>query len=164
MTKSTWRDDLRWPPSNRNGGRDQIGIGGRDRRNLQGVALDPSAFTNLAANLSAACHAPGVTMRARQQLLRTLITDIIVDVDEDAREVILTCSTFGKLAMDRVKTWQQVYDFWFPGTDGLDDPDIHRELFSWWFEGGSNGELAQFAETLAAARNCELDDWLRSPW
>jgi excisionase family DNA binding protein len=55
-----------------------------------GVALDPSAFTNLAANLSAAWHAPGVTMRARQQLLRTLITDIIVDVDEDARDVILT--------------------------------------------------------------------------
>src|SRR6201746_1239355 len=55
-----------------------------------GVALDPSAFTNLAANLSAAWNAPGVTMRARQQLLRTLITDIIVDVDEDARDVILT--------------------------------------------------------------------------
>jgi DNA invertase Pin-like site-specific DNA recombinase len=55
-----------------------------------GVALDPSAFTNLAANLSAAWHATGVTMRARQQLFRTLITDIIVDVDEDARDVILT--------------------------------------------------------------------------
>jgi uncharacterized protein (DUF924 family) len=66
--------------------------------------------------------------------------------------------------MNGVKTWQQVYDFWFPGTVGLDDPDTHRELFSWWFEGGSNGELAQFAETLAAARNGELDDWLRSPW
>ena len=29
-------------------------------------------------------------MRARQQLLRTLITDIIVDVDDDARDVVLT--------------------------------------------------------------------------
>ena len=54
------------------------------------ITFDPNAFTNLAENLSAAWNAPGVTMRARQQLLRTLITDIIVDVDDDARDVILT--------------------------------------------------------------------------
>ena len=54
------------------------------------LEVDPSAFTNLADNLSAAWHAPNVTMRARQQLLRTLIADIIVDVDDDAREVVLT--------------------------------------------------------------------------
>src|ERR1700722_6011796 len=54
------------------------------------VKVDPSAFTNLADNLSAAWNAPGVTMRARQQLLRTLITDIVVDVDDDARDVVLT--------------------------------------------------------------------------
>jgi DNA invertase Pin-like site-specific DNA recombinase len=52
------------------------------------IKVDPSAFTNLADNLSAAWHAPNVTMRARQQLLRTLIADIIVDVD--ARDVVLT--------------------------------------------------------------------------
>jgi Recombinase zinc beta ribbon domain len=54
------------------------------------ITVDPKAFTNLTDNLSAAWNAPGVTMRARQQLLRTLITDIIVDVDDDARDVILT--------------------------------------------------------------------------
>jgi len=54
------------------------------------ITVDPNAFTNLADNLSAAWNAPGVTMRARQQLLRTLITDIIVDVDDDARDVVLT--------------------------------------------------------------------------
>jgi excisionase family DNA binding protein len=54
------------------------------------VTVDPDAFANLADNLLAAWNAPGVTMRARQQLLRTLITDIIVDVDDDAREVVLT--------------------------------------------------------------------------
>ena len=54
------------------------------------VEIDPSAFTDLADNLSAAWNAPGVTMRARQQLLRALITDIIVDVDDEAREVVLT--------------------------------------------------------------------------
>jgi hypothetical protein len=54
------------------------------------VKVDPIAFTNLADNLSTAWNAPGVTMRARQQLLRTLITEIVVDVDDDARDVVLT--------------------------------------------------------------------------
>ena len=57
---------------------------------LSDIKVDPGAFTNLADNLSTAWNAPGVTMRARQQLLRTLITDIIVDVDDEARDVVLT--------------------------------------------------------------------------
>lgn len=55
---------------------------------------DPPAatpdFVALAEDLNAAWNAPGVTMRARQRLLRALVTDIIADVDEQAREVILT--------------------------------------------------------------------------
>ena len=47
-------------------------------------------FTGLANDLNAAWNAPGVTMRARQRLLRALVTEIIADVDEKAREVILT--------------------------------------------------------------------------
>jgi excisionase family DNA binding protein len=54
------------------------------------VEVDPNAFPDLADNLSAAWNAPGVTMRVRQQLLRALIADIIVDVDEEARDVVLT--------------------------------------------------------------------------
>jgi excisionase family DNA binding protein len=54
------------------------------------VRVDLDAFANLANNLSAAWNAPDVTMRARQQLLRTLIADIIVDVDDDVRDVVLT--------------------------------------------------------------------------
>jgi len=54
------------------------------------INVSPDAFSDLANNLSAAWDAPGVTMRARQQLVRTLITEIIVDVDDEAREVILT--------------------------------------------------------------------------
>src|SRR5258706_5978454 len=54
------------------------------------IEVDPNAFTNLADNLSTAWHAPGVSMRARQQLLRALIADIIVDVDDEARDVLLT--------------------------------------------------------------------------
>lgn len=47
-------------------------------------------FAGLAEDLHAAWNAPGVTMRTRQQLVRALIVDIVADVDETAREVILT--------------------------------------------------------------------------
>jgi excisionase family DNA binding protein len=47
-------------------------------------------FAGLADDLDAAWNAPGVTMRARQRLLRALVTDIIADINEAAREVILT--------------------------------------------------------------------------
>jgi DNA invertase Pin-like site-specific DNA recombinase len=60
---------------------------------VQSPSSDASAapdFTRLAEDLDAAWNAPGVTMRARQQLVRALVTDIIVDVDEARREVILT--------------------------------------------------------------------------
>jgi DNA invertase Pin-like site-specific DNA recombinase len=46
-------------------------------------------FTDLAADLSAAWTAPTTTMRARQRLVRALIKDIIVDVDDATREVVL---------------------------------------------------------------------------
>jgi len=53
-------------------------------------ATAPPDFTGLAGDLDAAWNAPGVTMRARQRLLRALVTEIIADVDEAAREVVLT--------------------------------------------------------------------------
>ena len=53
-------------------------------------AADAPDFAGLAEDLSSAWNAPGVTMRARQRPLRALVTDIIADVDEKAREVILT--------------------------------------------------------------------------
>lgn len=56
----------------------------------QAIEVAPDAFANLAGELSAAWNAPKVSMRARQQLLRTLITDIIANVDDETREVILT--------------------------------------------------------------------------
>ena len=47
-------------------------------------------LSGLAEDLAAAWNAPGVTMRSRQQLLRTLIKDIVADVDDARREVVLT--------------------------------------------------------------------------
>jgi hypothetical protein len=56
----------------------------------ESIEVDQNAFTNLADDLSAAWNAPSVSMRARQQLLRALIIDIIVNVDDEARDVVLT--------------------------------------------------------------------------
>ena len=47
-------------------------------------------FTAIAEDLEAAWNAPGVTMRSRQQLVRTLIAEIIVNYDASAREIVLT--------------------------------------------------------------------------
>lgn len=44
----------------------------------------------LAQDLATAWDAPGVTMRTRQQLLRSLVKEIIADVDEQTREIVLT--------------------------------------------------------------------------
>jgi excisionase family DNA binding protein len=52
-------------------------------------ALDTSTLAGLAEDLSAAWNAPGTSPRTRQRLVRALITDIVADVDEATREVVL---------------------------------------------------------------------------
>jgi excisionase family DNA binding protein len=58
-----------------------------------GRAPDPATpapdLTGLSTDLTQAWAAPGTSMRARQRLVRTLIVDIVADVDEAAREVVL---------------------------------------------------------------------------
>ena len=53
------------------------------------AAIEHPDFSGLADDLAAAWSAPGVTTRVRQQLLRTLVNDIVVDVDEHTREIVL---------------------------------------------------------------------------
>ncbi|QUT05569.1 hypothetical protein KFK14_21845 [Sphingobium phenoxybenzoativorans] len=62
----------------------------RPTENLATIEVHPGAFANMAENLSAAWNASDVTMHARQQMLRALIADIIVDVDDEVRDVVLT--------------------------------------------------------------------------
>jgi DNA invertase Pin-like site-specific DNA recombinase len=47
-------------------------------------------FAGIAEDLEAAWNAPGVTMRSRQQLVRALIADIIVNYEVNSREIVLT--------------------------------------------------------------------------
>ena len=55
---------------------------------------DPQAdipdLASLATDLKTAWHAPGVTMRSRQRIVRALIADIFADVDDEGHNVILT--------------------------------------------------------------------------
>lgn len=53
-------------------------------------SITPPDLTGLAQDLAAAWEAPGVTMRTRQQLLRAIVKDIVADVDDATREVVLT--------------------------------------------------------------------------
>jgi excisionase family DNA binding protein len=46
-------------------------------------------LTGIAENLEAAWKNTNVTMRCRQQLVRALVNEIIVDIDEAAREIVL---------------------------------------------------------------------------
>lgn len=56
----------------------------------QTQSLEKPDLAGLAEDLAVAWNAPGVTMRRRQQLLRTLVKDIVADVDDTTREVVLT--------------------------------------------------------------------------
>ena len=51
---------------------------------------DTPDLAGLAADLKAAWHAPSVTMRSRQRIVRALIANIIADVNDKAQHVILT--------------------------------------------------------------------------
>ena len=64
---------------------------------MRSPSPQPSApnLAGLADDLKAAWSAPGVSMRVRQRLVRTLIAGIVADVDEEAREVLLTIHWVG---------------------------------------------------------------------
>jgi hypothetical protein len=55
------------------------------------AASPPSAETllTLAADLEAAWNAPATTTRTKQRLVRTLLEEIVIDVDDASREVVL---------------------------------------------------------------------------
>jgi hypothetical protein len=67
----------------------------RPNERRETVEINPGAFADLADNLSAAWNAPSVITRAKQRLLRALIVNIVVDVDDQAREVVLTIHWLG---------------------------------------------------------------------
>jgi hypothetical protein len=55
------------------------------------LSAEPSPdLEGLAQDLTTAWDAPGVTMRTRQQLLRALVKEIIADIDDETREIVLT--------------------------------------------------------------------------
>jgi DNA invertase Pin-like site-specific DNA recombinase len=53
------------------------------------AAMPKPDFTGIAEDLESAWKTPSVTMRTRQQLLRTLVNEITAHLDEEAREIVL---------------------------------------------------------------------------
>ncbi len=57
----------------------------------QALSAEPSPdIGGLAQDFTTTWDAPGVTMRTRQQLLRALVKEIIADIDDETREIVLT--------------------------------------------------------------------------
>ena len=52
-------------------------------------AVDRNALLSLATDLKVVWNAPGTDMRTKQRILRALVEEIVVDVDEQSREIIL---------------------------------------------------------------------------
>lgn len=102
-------------------------------------SLDPSILNGLAQDLKAAWDAPTVSMRVRQQLLRTLIEDIVADVDDATREIVLVVHWKGgrhtELRVKKPKT----------GEHGAKTSDealaIIREMAGRWSDGSIAASL-----------------------
>jgi len=60
-----------------------------DRKQMRAADDVRPDFAGLADDLSAAWKTPRTTMRTRQRLVRALITEIVVDIDEAAGEIVL---------------------------------------------------------------------------
>jgi excisionase family DNA binding protein len=59
------------------------------QRAAAGAPAPEADLESLAGDLEAAWDAPGTTMRTRQRLVRTLIEDILTDLDEATGEIVL---------------------------------------------------------------------------
>lgn len=71
---------------------------------LPAATPDPSVLQSLALNLENAWTSPSTPPRIRQQLVRMLIREIVVDVDDTSREVVLVIHWKGGLHSEhRVK-------------------------------------------------------------
>jgi hypothetical protein len=107
-------------------------------------------FAGLAHDLEAAWNAPGVTMRTRQRLLRALVTDIVADVDDATREVVLTIHwRGGQHSQLRVRKPKS-------GEHGCRTPDdalaVMRTMATRWRAGGRAGHCCARAKRSPVSR------------
>lgn len=57
---------------------------------LRRPTIDRAALMALASDLPAAWNAPGADMRTRQRLARILVQEVLIDLDDQANQVVLT--------------------------------------------------------------------------
>lgn len=94
------------------------------------VKVDRDLLVSLASDLQTAWDAPSSTMRTKQQLVRTLIREIVVDVDDSNREVILILHWHGgqhsELRVQKPKTGEH------RRRTGAEAEGIIREMAAKW--------------------------------
>src|SRR5262245_3403896 len=74
----------------------------------------------------------------------------------------LGAAILGDFAVHNTPDWRTVLDFWFPLGLSADAKRL-REMFFWWFGGGSNAALGQFTPLVSAATAGRLEDWRTAP-
>src|SRR5208337_260995 len=51
--------------------------------------IDPAALTSLGANLDTVWSAPTTDARLKKRIVRTLIQEVVADIDDDASEIVI---------------------------------------------------------------------------
>ena len=59
------------------------------------AVIDPATFTTLAANLRTIWAAPTTEARLKKRIVRTLIQEVVADVDQEANEIVLIIHWIG---------------------------------------------------------------------
>ena len=68
---------------------DYLTVGGRKISKSSGVTIDPAALALLGANLKMVWSAPTTDARLKKRIVRTLIHEVVADIDDDASEIVI---------------------------------------------------------------------------
>ncbi len=97
---------------------------------LRRPTIDREALMALASDLPAAWNAPGTDMRTRQRLARILVQEVLIDLDDQANQVVLTIHWIGgrhsEVRVSRVRTGR------YPGEGHPSAVESMRKLGGHW--------------------------------
>ena len=103
---------------------------GLDAERASRPAIDRGALMDLARDLPAVWNAPGTTMATKQRLTRVLIEEVVIDLDDEADEVVATIHWVGgrhsETRVRRVRTGR------YPSDRQPNPVDVMRKLGGHW--------------------------------
>ncbi|MEX3968676.1 recombinase family protein [Paraburkholderia sp. EG286B] len=101
-----------------------------DREAASRPAIDQAQLMMLAHDLSAAWNAPGTDMRTKQRLSRILIQEVVIDLDDETNETIVTVHWTGgrhtELRVARVSVGR------YPSSQHFSAVEVMRKLGGQW--------------------------------